>query len=265
MKMGTEFWVEHVAAAKLETISASEYLPFFMDIEKQWGIIPEYAVLLKHFGTPRLRRALLPMRWMREIGLVVPDAAAKEDDSDQRRIDASLDKVGMGTKERAILDGYRDGLMADLKDENTTLRSIRLALTPAAALLVSGREMKRVPPDQKVLDAYLEKTPGQRAAVSGFVCYLRDRHGVEISLPKANSGKSLLNRKRKLEAEMLALMQVSGEGEKFRQQWLSVALAYFHGLPRNVGRSATTLDSPDIQEGFTVQWRGASYWIPVSR
>ena len=25
MKMGTEFWVEHVAAAKLETISASEY------------------------------------------------------------------------------------------------------------------------------------------------------------------------------------------------------------------------------------------------
>lgn len=25
MKMGTEFWVEHVAAAKLETISSSEY------------------------------------------------------------------------------------------------------------------------------------------------------------------------------------------------------------------------------------------------
>lgn len=61
------------------------------------------------------------------------------------------------------------------------------------------------------------RIPGQRAAVSGFVCYLCEKHRADIALPKVNSGKALLNRRKKLEAEMLALMQEGGEGERFRQ------------------------------------------------
>jgi hypothetical protein len=92
---------------------------------------------------------------------------------------------------------------------------------------------------------------------------MRNRHGTDIALPKANSGKVLLNRKKTLEEEMLALMQEGGAGDEFRKLWLPVALAYFHGLPRKAGRSATTLGLPDTQEGFTALWRGTSYWIPM--
>lgn len=246
-------------------ITLNRYLPFFLEIEKQWKAMPEYGVLLKHFGTLRLRRVLLPMKWMQEANLVVPDNLSKQEDSDQRRIVTTLNKVGKTGKERAILDGYYKSLMVDLTEEKTTLRSIRLALTPAAALLIKGREMGRMLPDQKVLDSYLEETPGQRAAVSGFVCYLRVKHEVALALPKANSGKALLNRKKKLEAEMLVLMREGGEGDEFRKRWLSVALAYFHGLPKIVGK---TIQSEDVLKeadcGTSVNWNGHKYWIPFN-
>jgi len=256
-------WLGEEVGNHKAAISLKRYLPLFLEIEKHWKAIPEFAALLKHFGTLRLRRALLPMKWMQEANLVVPDSLSKQEDSDQRRIVATLDKVGKSTKERSFLDGYLKTLMVDLGNGSTTLRSIRLSMTPAAALLLKGREMRRMPPNQNVLNSYLERTPGQRAAVSGFVCYLRDKHGADIALPKASSEKALLHRKKKREAEMLALMQDGGEGDMFRKRWLSVALAYFHGLPRSAGKCATTLNSSDSQDGFKVLWRETSYWIPM--
>lgn len=258
-------WVGKEVGYHKAAITLHRYLAFFLDIENQWKFIPEYTVLLKQFGTLRLRRVLLPMRWMQEAGLVVPDNVAKEEDSDQRRIVATLDKVGKDTRERAILDGYCNGLMADLKDEKTTLCSIRLAMTPAATLLLKGREMGVTPPDQKVLDTYLEKTPGQRAAVSGFVCYLRDRHEIQIVLPTAKSEQVQKNRKKRLEAEMLVLMREGGEGEEFRRRWLSVALAYFHGLPRKVGSSIQSEQILGHEDGsLSIEWGEQKYWIPFA-
>lgn len=250
---------EHKAA-----ITIHRYLPFFLDIEKQWRAIPDYGALLAYFGASRLRRALLPMRWMQEIGLVVTDAVAREEDSDRRRILATLDKVGKGTRERIILDGYHKALMMGLKDEETTLRSIRLAITPVAALLLKGREMERIPPDQQVLNAYLEKTPGQRAAASGFVRYLREKYSVEIELPKIDSGKAERNRRKKLEAELLVLMRECGEGVEFRRRWLSVALPYFHGLPKKMGKQVKDENVVDTGDGgVAVNWNGSRYWIPL--
>lgn len=256
-------WIGKEVGYHKAAITLHRYLPFFLDIEKQWRAIPKYTGLLKYFGTLRLRRVLLPMRWMQEVGLVVPDAVLKQEDSDQKRITATLDKVGKNTRERAILEGYCNGLMADLKDEKTTLRSIRLAMTPAAAFLLKGREMGITPPDQKVLDAYLEKTPGQRAAASGFVCYLRDKYSVEIYLPNASVGAEK-NRKKKLEAELIKLMQVGGESKEYRRKLLATAISYFHGLPK---RAITGDDSENVTqsadgEGVVLTLNGRTYWLP---
>lgn len=256
-------WIGKEVGWHKAAITLHRYLPFFLDIEKQWKTIPEYALLLKQFGTLRLRRVLLPMRWMQEVGLVVSDAVAKEEDSDQRRIAATLDRVGKDTRERAILDGYCNGLMADLKDEKTTLRSIRLAMTPAANLLLKGREMGVTPPDQKVLDTYLEKTPGQRAAASGFVCYLRDKYGVEIYLPKASAGAEK-NRRKKLEAELIKLMREGDQSNEYRHKLLATAMSFFHGLPKRVitgDASESVAPSPD-GVGVVLTQNGNEYWLP---
>ncbi len=169
-----------------------------------------------------------------------------------------------GSRERAILAGYHKVMIESLKAGKTTLRSMRLALSPAAALLLKAKEMKNLPPDQKSLDAYLEKTPGQRAAVSGFVRYLRDIHGAEIALPKADTEKVQRNKRKKLESEMLQLMREGGEGEELKRRWLSLALAYFHGLPKKIGRLVSSKDIVLDDSGMTVIVNGSSYWIPKS-
>lgn len=256
-------WLGKKVGHHQAAVILKRYLPFFLEIEKQWKAIPEYAVLLKHFGTSHLRRFLRPMKWMQETNLIVPDILSKQEDSDQRRILETLYMVGKNTKERFILDGYHKTLMVDLVIAKTTLRSIRLAMTPAASLLLRGRDMKRMPPDQMVLDSYLVETPGQRAAVSGFVCYLRHTHGVHIEIPKANSGEVLLNRKKKLETKMLALMQESGEGNEFRKRWLAAALAYFHGLPKRVGNLLLNESIVQTANGFSVTIEGKVYFVPL--
>jgi hypothetical protein len=248
----------HKAAIRLH-----RYLSFFLEIEKEWKAVPEYAVLLKHFGTLRLRRVLLPMKWMQAANLVVPDSLAKQEDSDQRRIAATLDKVGKSTKERTILDDYLKTLMVDLKDEKTTLRSIRLAMTPAAALLLIGREMGLVPPNQKVLDYYLENTPGQRAAVSGFVCHVRDRLGMAIILPKV-SAEAEKNRRRRLETELIKLLQEDGQSKKYRRRLLATAISYFHGLPKRAitGDACESVALSADGAGVVLTLNGEAYWLP---
>lgn len=257
-------WLSAKVDAHKAAITIHRYLPFFMEIERRWKTIPDLDALLGHFGTQRLRHVLLPMRWMEENRYIVSDAAAKMESSDRRRIAATLDRFLMGSRERAILEGYLTVLKAKKQAGNTTLRSIRLALAPAAALMQIAKEIDRVPPDQRALSAYLKKTPGQRAAISGFVTYLRDTYKAEISLPRSDSGKVQGNRRKKLEAEMLALMREQGEDEELSRRWLTVALAYFHGLPKKVGRNIQRMNIGEGEEGgLTVTWNGQRYWIPL--
>jgi len=257
-------WLRHQVGENKAAITLQRYLPFFLDIEKQWKTIPEFQVLLKQFGTLRLRRALLPMRWMEETGIIVPDAAEKDKDSNLRRIDNTLDKLGKVSRERAILNGYYKSLMTDLTNGQTTIRSIRLALSPAATLLLKGKDMSCTPPDQSVLNAYLEATPGQRAAISGFVRHLRDKHAIEISLPKTDPVKALQNRKKKLETEMLSLMKDRDSGDKHMRKWISVALAYFHRLPKKTdGIQSNELIYEN--DGIVVILSGKRYWLPLQR
>jgi hypothetical protein len=60
-------WLGQKVGGHKAALTIHRYLPFFMDIERQWRTIPDYHVLLNHFGTQHLRRVLLPMRWMEEI------------------------------------------------------------------------------------------------------------------------------------------------------------------------------------------------------
>ena len=248
---------EHKAA-----LTIHKYLTFFLDIERKWQDIPDYETLLRHFSAAGLRRFLLPIRWMEETGLVTPDAAARETDSDRRRIEASLAKLPEGSQTRMILEDYHEYLMQRVEAGTTTLRSVRLALSPAAALLMFAETMDRVPPDQKALDGFLRQAPGQRAAVAGFVNYLREGHGADIALPRQGSGQAYRNRRKKLEAEMLALMQEDQNGGKMKPRWLGVALAYFHDLPIKTAEKVGDEDVTTDASGMTVRVGGNSYWIP---
>jgi hypothetical protein len=258
-------WLGRKIGGQKAASTIHRYLSFFIEIEQQWKTIPKYDDLLAHFGALRLRRVLLPVNWLVETEIIVPNAIAKEEDSNRRRITAILDRFPMGSQERALLTGYHQSMIDRLEADKTTIRSIRLALSPAAAFLLKARAMQCMPPNQKVLNTYLETTPGQRAALSGFVCYLRGAYEVRIILPKPNKEKTQRNRKKKLEAEILALMQDDGNSETFKRRWLSVALAYFHGLPKKIGKTISNEQIAALENGgFNITWDEQIYWIPAA-
>ena len=201
---------------------------------------------------------------MESSGQVVVNAEAKTNDSERRRIAVTLSKFASGSQERRVLDGYFAHLMARLKAGSTTLCSIRLALSPAGALLCLAKKSERLPPDQDVLNAYLATTPGQRAAVSGFVRYLREAHGAKVTLPRADLHKAHQQRRKKLEAALLTMMRERNVSSESRRKWLSVALAYFHGLSPSVGLVLKDADVLPSDDGMVVTWKSLLYWVPNS-
>ncbi|WP_374088077.1 hypothetical protein [Methylomicrobium lacus] len=256
-------WLAHKVGENKAASTIHRYLAFFIEIERQWKSIPEYKALLTYFGPLRLRRVLLPMLWMQEQKLVVRDAKAKKEESESRRIAVILGKLPKGSQESIILGDYHKKLLARINSGETTLSSVRLALTPAFALLQIAAKMQCLPPNQKVLDVYLRHKPGQRAAVSGFVGFLRDKYKVDIVLPKADSGKAHRQRKKQLEAEMLELMKEIDSEDDLNRRWLSVALAYFHELPKSVGKKVDSSEIVNHDDGScTVTWRKQQFWVP---
>lgn len=267
-RMATHFeafghWLKDLIGEHKAALTIHRYLPFFMEVERTWQDFPKFEVLLMHFGTAKLRRVLLPMRWMEAIGLIMSNAEAKAYDSESRRITNILEIFAKGVKARSILEGYHSTLMNNVNTGKMTLHSVRLALSPAAALLCKADEMGNIIPNQKDLDIYLAKTPGQRNAISRFVRYLRERHCAEIELPKVALGSAQRQRRKKLEGELLFMMKNGCGSNDLKQRWLSVSLAYFHGLNRKVGFIIKHESVNQSDYGLVVTWNNELYWLPM--
>jgi len=258
-------WLAVTVGDNKAAITVNRYLPFFLEIEKVWQAIPDYNRLVAHFSAEGLRRVRLPMRWMQETGLVVKDVAVQAEDSEKRQIVGMLKALEDDPAGLRILKGYHDTLMTLVKAGKLGLRSVRLSLAPAKALLLDAQKKGWKKPDQRTVDAYLAKVPGQRAALSGFVRHLRDAHSADVVVPKAKDGAAQKVRQRKLEQEMLAMMCDGGEGDEFMRRWVSVGLAYFHGLPRKVGWEVTGASVRTEDNGVVMDLSGRSYWLPLAK
>lgn len=242
------------------SLTIHRYLSFFLEIENRWQKIPQYPDLLGVFGAEGLRKVRLPMRWLRTTHNICPDPVAREEDSERRRIQAILDSFPKNGHTHASITAYCDNLSAKVEKGKSSMRSVRLALRPAAAVLqIAMREGMELP-DQSVLDHYLRDTPGQRASVTGFVHFLnRERClGLEVRVDLKQTRET---RRRALERKIMQMALRPGEGEVFARQWLRVGLEYFHGVVITTKRIATMTIQED-GEGFMVDMDGSNYPVP---
>jgi hypothetical protein len=251
----------HVPAQKA-ALAIHRYFPFFYDIEKRWGKIPTYPQLLIHFDAEGLRRVRLPMRWLSESSKVLVDPQQREDASDLRRIDATIASIPLGTPASAILLAYRVALQARVTAGTTTLRTVRLSLRPAASLFATCERSGFNLPGQADLDRYLVNTPGQKAAITGLVSFMNKHYDSNLLIRLDEKKTSSLRRKR-LEAEIVALVSEPSRGDEFRIKWLSVGLSYFHGLPQSVGKKLKhDAIFTDDSGNFSIVWNEKTYWVP---
>ncbi|MDR7927033.1 hypothetical protein RIE95_08560 [Acidithiobacillus thiooxidans] len=256
-------WLAATVGENKAAITLNKYLPFFLEMEKVWKDLPDHVRLVVHFGAEGLRRMRLPIRWMEETGLIVKDVTVQAEDSEKRQIASTLMALEGDPAMLRILKGYHDTLMEKVNAGKLGLRSFRLAMSPAKALMLEAQKKDLKKPDQRAVDVYLAKVPGQRAALTGFVRHLREAHSVEVVMPKSKDGAAQKTRQRKLELEMLAMMREGGEGEEFLRRWVSVGLTYFHGLPRTVGRGVTVGVLRTEGCGIVMDLSGRSYWLPL--
>jgi hypothetical protein len=259
----TEFgaWLESHAGAQRAALAVHRYLPFFTEIEKRWNDVPAYPLLLEHFGAEGLRRVRLPMRWLAESRQVTVDANVREEDSENRRICALVASVPAGTVCSVALSAYKGMLEVKLATGKSTMRSMRLALRPAVSLLLSADSSGHTLPDQAALDCYLRVAPGQLGALGGFIRYLNDRHALHLHAV-ADKKRVAEGRRQKLEASLMALAQAADGSREFLSKWISVGLAYFHGLPMSVARNTDASVTQSESGGYSVVIGKQEYWIP---
>lgn len=253
-------WLEAEVGAHKAALTVHRYLPFFIEIETCWKRVPAYPQLLEHFSAEGLRRVRLPMRWLGETRGIEPDSEAREADSERRRIEALSSSIPAGSRAAKVFADYRRALMSKLDAGHTSIRSVRLALRPATSLLLAADPDGNSLPDQGAIDRYLLATPGQRAAVTGFIRFL-SLNGAPALVVRVDHKKAQRASRRALEREIMRMARHPEEGEAFERRWIAAGIAYFHGIRINKCDAREAIVTPG-GGGLQVQVGGESYFLP---
>lgn len=264
-------WLREDAGAHPAAVKINRYFEFFLEMWSPDGNIPDVTTLLERFSTVVLRRNFQPLRFLEEKGLVKITTEDREEVTERKRIKEIMAKSAESGRTHIFMIRYHDRLMERMREGVTGLSSVRLALSPALALLktaiMSGRELPR----QEDLLEYLGRAPGQRAAVSGFVCLLRDEFGAELTLPSAKSLRCEIARRQPenrlaLERELIELLRSEEKSEEGRRKLVELSLRYFHRVPARMARKMSIEDQlVKIDGGDMAVLNGRKhYWLPRS-
>jgi len=253
-------WLMEVVGPHKAALTIHRYLPFFMEIASEWADIPPYTELLRHFGAEGLRRARLPMRWLGAARGIRAEHVLREEDSERRRIEAILEQFPEKTIHGKVLREYYRILARKIETGKLKLRSARLALSPAAALLGLAEEGGSVV-TQRILERYLLDSPGQKAALTGFVNFLNHRDGLSLEL-RANDDKVRRKRRRVVEKRLMDMVGSGpGDGDHLKR-WIVAGLDYFHGVRVSGKAVDRAVIDEDVEGGMVVHLRDEAYWLP---
>ena len=135
------------------------------------------------------------------------------------------------------LHSYHHDLACRVETGDMKLRSMRQARTSAEGLLAVSNERGIDLPNQHAIDAYLNRSPGQRDGVSGFLRRPWNEEGIELSLPGRNTLSSRRKRRQRLKQKLLVLIREDAGTDGVDTEWIRAALAFFHDLPSKVANS----------------------------
>lgn len=258
-------WLILTYGSKTAALSVHKYLLFFLEIERIWGdTVPAYRALVTHFKPEGLRRVRRPMKWLSLIHGIYPDQAIRKAASEEDQIEKALSAFSLDTEAAQAINGYANRLRQRQREGKTSVRSVRLALTPAVGILRVAAESGRPLPNQDLLDCYLSERPGQRAAVTGFINYLNDKYEFALSA-RRDVTRVRQNRRKKLEYLLATMMRQKWNHEDLLHQWLPVALEYFHDIkvPKHmVQLLLKTMEYAD-DSGLALIVNGQVHYIPV--
>lgn len=256
---GFSVWLKARRGAHFAALNMQRYQPFLEAIHLHWESLPSYAEMVTHFGAETLRRSRSVVIWLVESGMLVVDPEARENSSDQRRINQFLQYFPDGVAKEA-LQVYQQYLTG----RSVKLRTVRLALGSAVRLLHRCDEAGQALPSQRVLRLFLRTRPGLHASLFGFVSFLNRHYALRLD---ARFDQGWLVKSANHVAEVkLAQLYVTAAGELPEQKWIRAAMAYFHRI-KLPSRELLQYEkeAQGDQRGFIVKFKGGAYWVPEGR
>lgn len=256
-------WLVEEIGPKPASLKIHQYYLFFSLIEKHWGQIPTYEQLLGKFGADGLRKAGVPMRWLQEACDIVINEAVREHQSETRRIAEMLESV-IDPRSNKILQRYYTCMLAKVEQGSTSLRSVRLALRPAVDLLHLASSDAGGIPIQSTLKRFWHVSPGQLAAVTGFVNFLNRTFDLKLE-SRPDERWMDKSRHQKRERALIELIRERRHGDDFDRKWIAAAMAYFHGVSRVSSKQLVyTASTYKSVSGFNVIHGENELWVPSS-
>lgn len=253
-------WLQARAGVHKAALSINGHYRFFQALDANWGAVPSYEQLLQHFGAAGLRKAESPMRFLTETGVITASAQLRDQHTELRRLATILSDLPDNWSTQ-LLSEYVDALKSRIEQGGTNLRSVRLAARAAANLLKSASLKVGALPTQKALELFWRGSPGQVAAVTGFIGHLNKRYGLELQVKPGARWLSQARRQR-AEREMVAMLGEAVDDD-FEVRWIVKGLAYFHNLPR-VSRTSLIFQPQEYRgvAGYNVTYEEKTLWVP---
>ncbi|MEO6276284.1 hypothetical protein [Roseateles sp.] len=255
-------WLPSQGYVQKAAVGLRKHVQFFELLESTGDEAWTSDFLLKHLGPAMLRKYELPMRWLRAEGGVTLHTQDKAREADGRRVRKASNTMPEGTVGRRLLESFEAELARRRDAGKLTDRSMRLAFRPALVLVALEDADGARAPTQLALERYLTATPGQRAALSTFVGFLKTNCGIELRLPPKRAGSSATARKA-LEKQITALMAPSVDPASVTKRWAPMALRYFHHLSSTQANEVVAKSvQKEVEGGMVLSCDGQDYWIP---
>ncbi|MBU0809140.1 MAG: hypothetical protein KKD30_09800 [Gammaproteobacteria bacterium] len=200
------------------------------------------------------------MRFLTETGVVTVSAQLRDQHTEQRRLAAILLEPADSWSAQ-LLSEYVDALKVRVEQGATGLRSVRLAARAAANLLKVAQLKLGALPTQKALESFWRGTPGQVAAVTGFIGHLNKRHGLELQV-KPGARWLCQARRQKAERELVVMLSEAADDD-FERRWIVKGLAYFHDVA-GASRSKLVFQPQEYRgvAGYSVTYKEKTLWVP---
>jgi len=204
------------------------------------------------------------MKWLSQIHGIHPDRTVRQSVSEEYRIKRALAAFSPATAVAQAINGYAGKLRQRQMEGKTSVRSVRLALTPAVGLLQLAVDSTHPLPNQVMLDRYLQSHPGQRAAITGFVNYLNSEFELNLKA-QVDAARCRRRRRMRLERVLSAMIGQEHKHEDLLHRWVPVALEYFHNVKIPKHLVGSLLQSIEYVEdtGLELTVNGQTHYIPA--
>ncbi len=261
-------WLSQKRCSQFASHHVLYYLPWFKKLDGLAGKLnrtPKYTDVVLVFSVAQTRQYLLATRYLDETDIIAIDKDTQKIHADLDMIDRYLAAFSKNTGLGKMILAYHAYLEKKHKTGKLSIRSMRLALTPAVRFFqycIYGTEGK---PSQELLDSYLWCFYGQKSALTGFTLFLNREFRYSFSIKDIY--RPVFERPRSsrkyLEHRFLSMFRKEDSlNENEYEAFLRISIGYLHriDIPKHI-----KLEFCDVKksgDGYQLRLAGEVLMLP---